>query len=562
MAVQIIHKNSAVKDKSVTAAQISYGELAINYDSTGPYLQAKADDNTIWRVGGVTVDSDAPGSPLEGTFWFNTASDQLFLRADGAWHSVGSGGGSGGSGDVDQLIGGDGIDIAPASGIGTVTITVDQGEGLKFTSGVLEVDLAGGNDGLEMSGGRLKASVATTTTIGSVSAGTGLSVDGAGELTVDAAAAGAVTSITAGDGIDVATPGGPSPTISVDLKSGVDGGLRIDSTELALQSASTTQLGGIKVGNGLEITGGNVLNVEDGIIKGMAFQGDVDLTAAKGNTNPDADANVKRGYSYVNTASGAMSATWRTATGEGATSTAEGDLLIANKDNPSAAGDWTYVGTGGTQFWDRNTASGGIFDGVNYLEPSTSGDAIYTAAGVGIGNSVADPNVILAGNGLGTFKGGVSVTGGKVAIGPTNADARTHVLISGSYATAGSNETTLRVEPEFVRADTGGVNGGNGGIFCNPKQTSANAVWNKGFVAQGTAPSGGISVTNYAGFFADNGVQNGGTNAYGFYSRLGNASGHWNFFSDEGAPNFFAGNTYIGGTTARKHPRIVGVTAN
>ena len=68
MAVQIIHKNSSVAGKPVSSSQIAYGELAINYNENGPFLQVRASDDEIWSVGGVTIGTDAPGSPLEGAF--------------------------------------------------------------------------------------------------------------------------------------------------------------------------------------------------------------------------------------------------------------------------------------------------------------------------------------------------------------------------------------------------------------------------------------------------------------------------------------------------------------
>ena len=55
--------------------------------------------------------------------------------------------------------------------------------------------------------------------------------------------------------------------------------------------------------------------------------------------------------------------------------------------------------------------------------------------------------------------------------------------------------------------------------------------------------------------FAHRNIAAGGENAYGFYSELSNGTGaatnKFNFFAEADAPNFFKGNTYIGGTTTR-----------
>ena len=392
MAVQIIHKNSSVAGKPVSSSQISYGELAINYNENGPFLQVRASDDEVWSVGGVTIGNDAPGSPLEGAFWYNEGTAQLFLFANGGWRSLGSGGSSGGSGAVDQLIGGNGIDINPTGGTGTVTLNVDHSNGLGISSGQLVVALEGGtDDGLEFDGGELKVSVATASALGGVKVGSGLSVTGTGEISVNAGAGGAVTGITGGDGIAV-SGSAPSPVVAVDLDTDANRvGLEIDSDLLRARLASETQVGSIKVGDGLNISGGDTLNVDESIINGMQFEGSVDLRAAKSNTNPAPNANVKRGFTYVheNSTAGAMSATWQTATGE-SVSVSTGDLVIAQKDNPGD-GEWTLITTSGTNFWNRDTS------GDAFLEPTTAGDDIFTSGDLRIGDSATSPHFLVNG---------------------------------------------------------------------------------------------------------------------------------------------------------------------
>ena len=53
MSAESILKSSAQKDKEVLATQIAFGEIALNYHETGPFLQCKdrnwADLARWWR---------------------------------------------------------------------------------------------------------------------------------------------------------------------------------------------------------------------------------------------------------------------------------------------------------------------------------------------------------------------------------------------------------------------------------------------------------------------------------------------------------------------------------
>ena len=407
MAVQIIHKNSSVAGKPVSSSQISYGELAINYNENGPFLQVRASDDEIWSVGGVTIGTDAPGSPLEGAFWYNEGTGQLMLFANGGWRVIGSGGGGGGgSGAVNQLFGGQGIDINPTAGTGNVTINVDHGDGLGIASGKLVVVLEGGpDDGLNFDSGELYVTPATSSALGGVKVGSGLDVNAGGTISVSAGAGGAVTGITGGDGIEV-TGSAPSPTVEVDLDADANRvGLEFAVDKLRARLASETQVGSIKVGDGLNISGGDTLNVDDGIISGMQYKGTVDLRAAKSNTNPAPNANVKRGWTYVHESSsgaGAMDASWQTATGE-TDNVSNGDLVIASADNPGN-GEWTLISTSGTNFWSRDTS------GDAFLEPATTGDDIFTSGDLRIGDSATSPHFLVDGNSDGDLTSDGSAT--------------------------------------------------------------------------------------------------------------------------------------------------------
>ena len=169
MAVKILHKRSAVEFKSATGAQLEFGELGLNYHESGPYLQCKDAAGEIIQLGGVYVGTTAPGNELKGAWWLRDTDNTLFLYDGTRWVSIaGGGGGGGGTGDITQVIGGDGIEAAELTGIVTV-----------------EVDLAADSHGLSIVGGKLQADIATTSTLGTVKIGDGIDVDSSGEISVD-----------------------------------------------------------------------------------------------------------------------------------------------------------------------------------------------------------------------------------------------------------------------------------------------------------------------------------------------------------------------------------------
>ena len=98
MTVKIIHKNSRVEFKNATADQLEYGELALNYNESGPYLQCKGSDEEIVQLGGVYISASAPLNPIPGKWWLN--GDTLNVYDGSQWVSIaGDGSGGGGGGD-------------------------------------------------------------------------------------------------------------------------------------------------------------------------------------------------------------------------------------------------------------------------------------------------------------------------------------------------------------------------------------------------------------------------------------------------------------------------------
>lgn len=297
MAVQIILKNSAVEGKNPTASQLAKGEIALNFHESGPYLTCEDSAGNVKRIAGVQQGSSQPSNPLEGAFWWKTDTDELYLYAEGSWTLVGGGGGGGGT--VTDILGGDGIVVTDGSGPET---TVD-------------VDLAGGNDGLEFDGGKLSASVASNTVLGSVKVDN--STITANSDGVISAAAG--VQYTGGDGIDI----NGSNVVSVDLAGG-DDGLEIDGGKLKASTASASVLGSVKVD-------GTTITISSGVISAsvsdpLKYKGTVDLTSATVISGLD---NGDVGFTYANTGTGKVSSEWAAISSATTSTDANpGDLVI------------------------------------------------------------------------------------------------------------------------------------------------------------------------------------------------------------------------------------------
>lgn len=91
MSVQLVLKNSSVQDKEATAAQLAVGELALNYHSSGPFLQCEDSAGNIWRLGGVVIASTAPSSPSKGAWWLDSDDDHLYFYDGSSWIEIQTG---------------------------------------------------------------------------------------------------------------------------------------------------------------------------------------------------------------------------------------------------------------------------------------------------------------------------------------------------------------------------------------------------------------------------------------------------------------------------------------
>ena len=167
MALDILLKKSGVEDKRPLASQLAEGEISLNYNEAGAFLTCRDSTGAIQQVGGVKISSSPPASPAKQTQWLNTDTLTLFVYDGTEWLAVAGAGGGGGGGDITAIVGNEGIDAKEVAGVVT-----------------LDLELVGGEDGLEFRSSKLAASIASSSTLGSVKIGTGLDVAADGTVTV------------------------------------------------------------------------------------------------------------------------------------------------------------------------------------------------------------------------------------------------------------------------------------------------------------------------------------------------------------------------------------------
>jgi hypothetical protein len=91
MSANFEFKNSAQKDKEVSPNQIEFGEIALNYHQTGPFLQCKDTSGRVWRIGGIIVDENAPASPAIGAWWHKPSNQHTSFFNGSNWIRVSQG---------------------------------------------------------------------------------------------------------------------------------------------------------------------------------------------------------------------------------------------------------------------------------------------------------------------------------------------------------------------------------------------------------------------------------------------------------------------------------------
>lgn len=201
-----------------------------------------SDYDRIYNSGNVYRASSAPPTPVEGDLWCNTVNNTLQIYDGSAFVNVFASG--------NAVLPGDGIDVAG----NTVSVDLKANSGLVIDASELSLDLsasaitgvlasANGGSGYSsyLNGELLIGNSATGgLTKATLTAGSNIAItEGNGSITIAATQ----NPVSAGDGIDVV-----SDVISVDLKA--NGGLVIESTELALDLGASSITGTLTPGDG------------------------------------------------------------------------------------------------------------------------------------------------------------------------------------------------------------------------------------------------------------------------------------------------------------------------
>ena len=242
MAVKILHKRSAVQFKNATGAQLELGELGLNYHESGPYLQCKDAAGDVVHLGGVFISSDtgdAPGSPLPGKWWLR--GDTLFLYNGAAWVEIGgtdSSGGGGGGGTL-AIIAGDGIDATTSGATVTIVADIDTARGLEFVGDKIAAKVGPGV--VFASGGVIAADIDENRGIAfngneiATNIGTGLAYDADGKI---------ICTVTAGVSykgtLDVTSATVPGSASDGDLYANTGDGLFSSQWAAVTSNADTT----------------------------------------------------------------------------------------------------------------------------------------------------------------------------------------------------------------------------------------------------------------------------------------------------------------------------------
>ena len=538
MATKLIHKNSKVQFKNATGAQLEFGELAINYHATGPYLQAKGEDGNLHSLGGVYISSSAPSNPLPGRWWFDDANSKLFLYDGSSWQTIT---GSGGGGSSTTVVGGDGIIVTTSGSTATV-----------------KVDLASAANGLVIDSGKLKASVATTSSLGTVKVGTGLAVSADGTLSA--------TGGGGGGGEDNPTAG---RALSYDTSTTPD--------TLNADIATASALGVVSVGSGIDVDAAGEISVD---LSGVDVNADLGYTPA-----------VDKG-TVTNTAGDDATLPLADGTNAGLFTAGEKKQLadLVTEDPKKQDLGYTAATDKGTvTITDGTDATLPLADATNAglftaaektklsgLNTNTQNDGRYLRIDSGAGaQEVASTNKVKF-KGQAELEKGVVLTGGTAAdiekgvFSPTNNNSIGFALGKQEIATFASGAsltrafTTAGVSQSIgnqIRTKVSG-DGNWHGYRATPTMSDAGQKVNAyyAFYAEQPDQSNGAVVDKSAvGFFVRSDFQDLATNATdGYAAAFSTAMGHggtkgrnYAFFSTGNAQSFIGGDVYIGGTYTR-----------
>jgi hypothetical protein len=89
MTLELIHKNSAAEGKEPTPDMLAFGELALNYHASGPFLSCKDSEGRIRRLPGIYRQADPPTSAQPGEVWIDTVNGTALILTPDGWLELG-----------------------------------------------------------------------------------------------------------------------------------------------------------------------------------------------------------------------------------------------------------------------------------------------------------------------------------------------------------------------------------------------------------------------------------------------------------------------------------------
>ena len=235
--------------------------------------------------------------------------------------------------------------------------------------------------------------------------------------------------------------------------------------------------------------------------------------------------------------------------------------MALNFPDPGVSQEYTDPISGLTYYWNGSKE---VWE-TDFTPNAAADDRYVKIVGDDVNVQTITGDAGLKTEGLLESEGGVKVSGGNEAtVGAGmvyNQSKNSLRLVSYSNPILESNETELKLEGSRG-------NSGNYAYGCKikPKYTESGRIYNVSSEIDSNASFSPHSVYNFAaintsstitgadhyGFYANSNLGSKGAKNYAFHANLvADDEKNFNFFASGGAPNFYNGDTYIGGTATR-----------